>query len=94
MGDEVLELDAYEFLSMVEREVERERRKEVRMLEKEDEMDWKRVVCILTDLRVVADGRIRRSSRRIACGRGGGGGRCKNVSREGARCITKAQPCK
>ena len=49
MGDELLELDAYECLSMVEREVERERRKEVRMLEKEDEMDWKRVVFILAD---------------------------------------------
>ena len=53
MGDELLELDAYECLSMVEREVDRERRNEVRMLEKEDEMDLKRVVCILTGLRVV-----------------------------------------
>ena len=50
MGDELLELEVevYEFLSMVERDEER-RRKEVRMLAKEEEMDWKRVVFILAD---------------------------------------------
>ena len=50
MGDELLELEVevYEFLSMVERDEER-RRKEVRMLAKEEEMDWKRVVFILAN---------------------------------------------
>lgn len=53
MGDEVvLELKVHEFLSVVEVEEEREeeRRKEVRMLEMEEERDWKRVVRILNEL--------------------------------------------
>jgi hypothetical protein len=52
MGDE--ELEAYEsrLLDIMELfEGDEERRREVRMLEKEEEMDWKREVRIIADNR-------------------------------------------
>ena len=64
MGDELLE--EYEFLSMVERDEER-RRKEVRMLEKEEEMDWKRVEGILNGVESVVERRVVRRFRKRVC---------------------------